>query len=268
MDKIPSKKEIVFGVIFLLTLGINVRPYSKNFILPANTPENLIDRISKISRSLITFEINDGWIEDYLINAMKSRPHINYNIIISGETGRIRIKNIKQLNPKKIGYIINEFADSKKISELNMLKPYPLFLIFKRLPENFELPHIRDAKIRELLIYLDAPSATEFIAEYENYSDFRITLKPLDIEAFHILCSFKSDSLNIIADSRIIDSEYISGDEIKICQDKIVYELSSLTYFNNFILFIRSNINQMNIYYSPLTPKRDTLFDWIHRTDP
>ncbi len=269
MDKGTFKKEIIFSVLFLLALEINVRPYSKNFFLPYDAGENLIDKISGISRSFITFEINDRWIDSRLPAMLSSRQQVNYNIIISGDTGKTRIKNIKQLSPKKVGYVVNEFIDAKKIEELNMLKPYNVFLIFKRIPESFELFYIREGRIRELVITLDAPSAAEFVLRDDLFSDFRLVLRPADRDALQILCKidFPNEWVKIIADSRIIGSEDIFNTGEK-CSKRMIYELSSLTYYNNFMKFIKSGITELNIYYSHLTPKRDNIFDWINKTDP
>jgi len=249
---------------------LNVRPYAKNFILSPDTGEFIIDKIASISRTLITFEINDLWIDKRFVSLIKSKPNLRYNIIISGETDQVRIKNIKQLSPTKIGYIVNEFIDSKKINELNTLKPHNVYLIYKRLPESFEIDLIKNKSIRELTILLDLPAMEEFLGIFDLFEDIRITIKPLCTESLRLLLQKlpPNKTIRIIVDSRIISPKDISGLILNDTKNRFVYETSSNTYYENFLNFIKSEADELNIYYREETPKRDTIFDWISKTDP
>lgn len=270
MDQITFTKKIGFAALTLALLEINVRPYSKNFILPPEVDESLIERISRISRSSITIDLGEKWVDDRLITILKSSPSLNYNIIISGYTGQPRINNIKRLSPSKIGFIVDRFIDESKIRELNMLKPYGLYLIYKRLPESFELSEIKKGRIREILVFLDTYSAYELINKSELFSDMRIALKPVQKEALDIICNALNFSqlIKIYLDDRIFLGDSILDNIDEKCRDKIVFETSSLTYYNKFMQFIRSGIYEINIYYDQNTPQRNSILNWILMTDP
>ncbi len=270
MDKKTFKKKIILLSVLLLLPEFNIRPYTKNFILSPDVSEFTLDKIASISRSLITFEINDHFIGPELVSLLKSKPNLRYNIIISGETGQIRVKNIKQISPSKIGYIVNEFIDRKKISELNMLKPHSVYLIYKRIPESFEMEIIREGKIRELTIFLDLPAAAEFLRITDRFEEIRLSLKPLGRESLGLLMRElpQSVTVSIIADSRIIAPEDIYSEMPKEPENRIVYETVSNTYYNNFLNFIKTGATELNIYYTEKTTKRDNIFDWILKTDP
>ncbi|MCX7942937.1 MAG: hypothetical protein N2746_00275 [Deltaproteobacteria bacterium] len=250
---------------------LNIRPFSKNFVFTNFVDESLLWRISKISRSFVTFNVNDRWIESGFVSLLKTIPNIKYNIVISGDTSKIRIKNIKQLNPQKVGYVVNEFVDLQKVDELNMLKPHSVFLIFKRIPEDFELFAITQGKIREIVVILDVQSAVEFLSGIEKFNGFRVILKPVQKEAFENLCRsyITKDLIKIVFDSRILDIEHSFDDIVKDCKDKIIYEISSSTYYNNYIKFIKSNITELNIHYDTYAKsRRDDVIEWILKTDP
>lgn len=270
MDKITLKKKIGLLSLILLIPNLNIRPYSKNFILPPDVDESVIEKIVKISRSYITFEINDRWIEESLISLLKSKPNLNYNIIISSDISNIRIKNIKRLNPKKIGYIVNGFVDQKLIDSLNLLKPHIVYLIFKRLPEDFELYYIKNGKIRELTIFLDAQSTLEFINKINNFEGLNLNLKPVQNESLPILFNAISDKegISITLDSRIIEPLNMPQTPLKDYRVRFLYEIDANTYYNNFLYFIKTDIMELNIYYKNDMPKRDNIIEWIIKTDP
>lgn len=272
MDKVSFKKKIIVLSLLLLSFEINVRPYNKNFFLNSDIDETILDRISKISRSFITFEFKEEWISDNLVSMLRSRPQIEYNIIISGSLDNYRIKNIKQIYPRKIGYIVDEFITEKRIEGLNKLKPYNVFLIFKRVPEIYELSLLKEGKIKEITIILDELSAKEFVSKITLFEGFRVTLRIIQIEALSILCdmAFSESIVSIIVDERI---GYVNNNEnilngYNLCLEKLIYEVSSATFYDNFMRFIKSGIRSVNIYYSPSMPKRDNIFDWIKKTDP
>ncbi|MGB9598930.1 MAG: hypothetical protein ACP5QK_07640 [Myxococcota bacterium] len=270
MDKVALKKKIGFISLLLLIPQLNIRPYFKNFILKLDIDEYTIEKISKISRSNITFEIDDRWIEDSLISLLKTRANLNYSIIISGDMSNIRIKNIKRLNPQKIGYIVNEFVGENLIDSLNMLKPHNVYLIFKRLPEDFEVDYIKNGKMRELTIFLDSQSAIEFINRIDQFKEMRINIKPVQSEALLYLSKAISDreGVSIVIDSRILDAGDIPLQSTGERKRRFIYEISSNTYYNNFLKFIKSDITELNIYYNSDIPKRDNIIDWILKTDP
>ncbi len=269
MDKLSLASKISRFSLILLVLDINVKPYEKNFILTQDVDEFTLDRILRITRTTITFNIGEQWIEDNFLSLTQSKKDIKYNIILSGELSDIRIKNIKRLSPLKVAYSVNEFLNIKKINQIERLRPSAISLIFKRLPEPFEIEVISNSKIKDLTIMIDEYSIAEFLNRKSDFTDTRLTLKPLDITSLKYLCEIEDagNITSIIIDSRIIsplDLEKFAKDN---CESRIIYELSSATLYNSFLFFIKSKINSLNIYLKDY-PARNNIIDWIKKTDP
>lgn len=269
MDKRSFASKIGHLSSLLLILNIHVRPYEKNFILRQDVSEYTIERISKISKSTITFDIKEEWIEKRLVSLLSAKKEIRYNLLLMGDLSEMRIKNIRQLLPMRVGYTVDKFITSQKILELERLPPSFIFLIFKRLPEPFELDLLSKGRIREITIMLDKYSVEEFIKRRSDFSNMRLTIKPLDIGTLEYLCSMGSDTLinTILIDSRILNLREMGNNILIGCWSRMIYEISSSTFYDDFLLFMKAGIDRLNIYMST-TASRNDIIDWIRKTDP
>ena len=269
MDKVSFKKKIVLLSIFLLIPDLNVRPYSKNFILVPPISESLLSRIEKISRSHITINLMDNWVNDSLAALLKGRKSLKYNIVVSGEIDGLRVDNLKQLSFTKMEYVVDRFVNRKFLSGLERLKPALVSLTFKRLPERFEVEELRESRIREITLILDSYATKEFISRLEDFSDFRTNVKVTDTVGFSNICSevIEGKILHIIYDSRIMGTGEENLEILSKCRHRMIYEIPNKTYYNNFLQFIKSGIENLNIYYDQ-KPARDDIIYWILKTDP